>query len=65
MKQSNSSESKRSSDLLINKGVDLILNGVKKPKQLVNLNFTNKFRFFKRELSFQFKFSFNIKKKKV
>lgn len=65
MKHSNTSESRRSSDIPLNRGVDLILNGVKKPKQLLNLNLKQGFRLFKREISINFAFSFDIKKHKV
>jgi hypothetical protein len=60
--QSNSSKNKKSSDIPINRGVDLILNGVKKPKQLFNLNLNQRFKFFKREISIKLNFSFDIKK---
>ena len=65
MKPSDTSESKKSSKIPINRGVELILNGVKKPKQLLDLDFAQKFRFFKKELSIKFKFSFDVRKQKV
>lgn len=65
MKPSDISENKKSSEIPINRGVELILNGVKKPKQLLDLDFTQKFRFLKKELSIKFKFSFDVRKQKI
>ena len=65
VKQSNTSESRGSSDIPLNRGVELILNGVKNPKQLLDLNLKQGFRLFKRKISISFAFSFDIKKHKV
>jgi len=62
VKQSNIYESRESSDIPLNRGVELILNGVKKPKQLFNLSLKQRFRLFKREISISFALSFDIKK---
>lgn len=58
MISSNTSENKKYSDIPINRGINLILNGVEKPKKIVDLQL--KFNLFKRK--FQVKFSFDSKK---
>jgi len=67
--QSNISEKKQSSDIPINRGVELILAGGRPPKtqkvKPVGIRFEKIFSFFKREINFTFEFSLHITKKKT
>ena len=67
--QSNISEKKQSSDIPINRGVELILAGGRPPKtqkvKPVGIRFERIFSFFKREINFTFEFSLHITKKKT
>jgi len=54
------SRNRKSSRIPINKGVNLILNGVEKPKKLVDFKLDQEFNFFKRKVTINF--SFDIKK---
>ena len=67
--QSNISKKKQSSDLPINRGVELILAGGRPPKtqkvKPVGIRFEKIFSFFKREINFTFEFSLHITKKKT
>ena len=69
MSQSNISEKKQSSDIPINRGVELILAGGRPPKtqkvKPVGIRFERIFSFFKREINFTFEFSLRITKKKT
>lgn len=69
MSQSNISKKKQSSDLPINRGVELILAGGRPPKtqkvKPVGIRFEKIFSFFKREINFTFEFSLHITKKKT
>ncbi len=69
MSQSNISEKKQSSDIPINRGVELILAGGRPPKtqkvKPVGIRFEKIFSFFKREINFTFEFSLHITKKKT
>ena len=69
MTQSNISEKKQSSDIPINRGVELILAGGRPPKtqkvKPVGIRFEKIFSFFKREINFTFEFSLHITKKKT
>ena len=69
MSQSNISEKKQSSDIPINRGVELILAGGRPPKtqkvKPVGIRFEKIFSFFKREINFTFEFSLSINKKKT
>lgn len=63
MTQSNISKSKISSDLKINKGVELMLGGIPNPKKGKPIGFSGMVSFLGRELHFNFEFSFYINKK--
>jgi len=67
--QSNISKKKQSSDIPINRGVELILAGGRPPKtqkvKPVGIRFEKIFSFFKREINFTFEFSLHITKKKT
>tara|TARA_R100000234_G_scaffold75583_1_gene46840 strand:+ start:167 stop:424 length:258 start_codon:yes stop_codon:yes gene_type:complete len=67
--QSNISKKKQSSNLPINRGVELILAGGRPPKtqkvKPVGIRFEKIFSFFKREINFTFEFSLHITKKKT
>ena len=69
MSQSNISEKKQSSDIPINRGVELILAGGRPPKtqkvKPVGIRFEKIFSIFKREINFTFEFSLHITKKKT
>ena len=65
MKQSNISGNKNSSDLSINKGVELILGGGPKPQKGNYVRFAKMVSFFKREIHFEFEVSLNIRKKSL
>ena len=69
MSQSGISEKKQSSDIPINRGVELILAGGRPPKtqkvKPVGIRFERIFSFFKREINFTFEFSLHITKKKT
>ena len=69
MTQSNISKKKQSSDIPINRGVELILAGGRPPKtqkvKPVGIRFEKIVSFFKREIHFTFEFSLSIKKKKT
>lgn len=69
MSQSNISKKKQSSDIPINRGVELILAGGRPPKtqkvKPVGIRFEKIFSFFKREINFTFEFSLHITKKKT
>ncbi len=68
MKQSNIFKKKISSDLPINRGVELILQGGPLKSQKVKplgIRFERMFSFFKREMHFTFEFSLSINKKKT
>ena len=60
MTQSNTSKKNKSSDLTINRGVELILGEKQKQKQIKSskINFQNKFSIFKRKFYFHFEFDF-------
>jgi len=64
--QSDTSKKKRSSDLEINRGVELILGGRPKPQRgNFYLKFAKMVSFFRREIHFSFEASFLIKKKSL
>lgn len=67
--QSDISKKKQSSDIPINRGVELILAGGRPPKtqkvKPVGIRFEKIFSFFKREINFTFEFSLHITKKKT
>ena len=67
--QSGISKKKQSSDLPINRGVELILAGGRPPKtqkvKPVGIRFERIFSFFRREIHFTFEFSLRITKKKT
>ena len=68
MKQLNISKSKTSSDLPINRGVELILAGGRPKTQKVKplgIRFERIVSFFQREIHFTFEFSLRINKKKT
>ena len=69
MSQSNISKKKQSSNLPINRGVELILAGGRPPKtqkvKPVGIRFEKIFSFFKKEINFTFEFSLHITKKKT
>ncbi len=68
MKQLNISKSKTSSDLPINRGVELILAGGRPKTQKVKplgIRFERILSFLKREIQFTFEFSLRITKKKT
>ena len=68
MKQLNTSKNKTSSDLPINRGVELILSGGGPKTQKVKpvgIRFERIVSFFKREIHFTFEFSLRITKKKT
>ena len=69
MSQSSISKKKQSSDIPINRGVELILAGGRPPKtqkvKPVGIRFERIFSFFKREINFTFEFSLHITKKKT
>ena len=69
MSQSNISKKKQSSNIPINRGVELILAGGRPPKtqkvKPVGIRFEKIFSFFKREINFTFEFSLHITKKKT
>ena len=66
MKQSSISENKNSSDLSINKGVELILGGGPKPQRgNFFLKFAKMVSFFRREIHFEFEVSLLIRKKSL
>tara|TARA_B100000378_G_C17965606_1_gene385153 strand:- start:348 stop:608 length:261 start_codon:yes stop_codon:yes gene_type:complete len=66
--QSDTSKKKQSSDLPINRGVELILAGGAKPKSQkvkpFGIRFSKIISFLKREVDFTFEFSFKFTKKK-
>ena len=66
MTQSNISKKKRSSELTINKGVELILGEKQKQKQKLNkpskIKFEKTFSIFKRKIYLNFEFNFRIEK---
>ena len=66
--QSNILKKNKSSDLDINKGVELIL-GVTKPKSQnikpFGIRFRKMFSLLKKDIHFNFEFSFTIKNKKI
>ena len=68
MTQSNISKKNKSSNLKINKGVELILGGTK-PKPQNNkpfgIRFKKMFSLLKKDIHFNFEFSFTIKNKKI
>ena len=66
--QSDISKNKQSSDLPINRGVELILSGGRPKTQKVKpvgIRFERIVSFFKREIHFTFEFSLRITKKKT
>tara|TARA_R100000808_G_C2008407_1_gene62097 strand:- start:82 stop:333 length:252 start_codon:yes stop_codon:yes gene_type:complete len=66
--QSDTSKNKQSSDLPINRGVELILSGGRPKTQKVKpvgIRFERILSFFKREIHFTFEFSLRINKKKT
>ena len=66
--QSNISKKKKSSDLTINKGVELILGGTKPKSQNIKplgIRFKKMFSLFKKDIHFNFEFSFTIKNRKI
>ena len=67
--QSNISEKKQSSDLPINRGVELILAGGRPSKtrkvKPLGIRFERMVSWFKREIHFTFEFSLRINKKKT
>ena len=66
MTQSDTSKNKQSSDLPINRGVELILAGGRPKTQKVKpvgIRFERVLSFFKREIHFTFEFSLRITKK--
>ena len=68
MTQSNISKKNKSSDLKINKGVELILGGTKPKSQNIKplgIRFKKMFSLFKKDIHFNFEFSFTIKNKKI
>ena len=69
MSQSSISKKKQSSEIPINRGVELILAGGRPPKtqkvKPVGIRFEKIFSFFKREINFTFEFSLHITKKKT
>ena len=69
MSQSSISKKKQSSDIPINRGVELILAGGRPPKtrkvKPVGIRFERIFSFFKKEINFTFEFSLRITKKKT
>ena len=69
MTQSDISKKNQSSDIPINRGVELILAGGRPPKtqkvKPVGIRFEKIFSFFKREINFTFEFSLHITKKKT
>ena len=67
MTQSNISKKNKSSDLEINRGVELILGGTKSKsqnKKPFGIRFKKMFPFLKKDIHFNFEFSFTIKNKK-
>ena len=58
MTQSNTSKKNKSSDLTINRGVELILGEKQKQIKPSKINFQNKFSIFKRKFYFHFEFDF-------
>lgn len=62
MKPSNSSKNKKSSDIPLNRGVDLILNGAKKQSHLLDLKFNKVVIAFRWKIKINFNFLFDIKK---
>ena len=69
MSQSGISKKNQSSDIPINRGVELILAGGRPPKtrkvKPVGIRFERIFSFFKKEINFTFEFSLRITKKKT
>ena len=69
MTQSNISKKKQSSDIPINRGVELILAGGRPSKtrkvRPLGIRFDKIFSFFNREIGFTFEFSLRIIKKKT
>lgn len=65
MKQSNISGNKNSSDLSINKGVELILGGGPKPQRGNYVRFAKMVSLFRREIHFEFEVSLDIRKKSL
>ena len=66
--QSNISKKNKSSDLKINKGVELILGGTKPKSQNIKplgIRFKKMFSLFKKDIHFNFEFSFTIKNRKI
>ena len=66
--QSNISKKNKSSDLEINKGVELILGGTKPKSQNIKpfgIRFRKMFSVLKKDIHFNFEFSFTIKNKKI
>ena len=68
MTQSNISKMNKSSDLKINKGVELILGGTKPKSQNIKpfgIRFRKIFSLLKKDIHFNFEFSFTIKNRKI
>ena len=68
MTQSNISKKNKSSDLEINRGVELILGGKKPKSQNIKpfgIRFRKIFSLLKKDIHFNFEFSFTIKNKKI
>ena len=66
--QSNTLKKNKSSDLEINKGVELILGGTKPKSQNINpfgIRFKKMFSLLKKDIHFNFEFSFTIKNRKI
>ena len=66
--QSNTLKKNKSSDLEINKGVELILGGTKpKPQNIkpFGIRFKKMFSLSKKDIHFNFEFSFTIKNRKI
>ena len=62
MTQSNISKKKISSELTINKGVELILGEKQKSNKSSKIKFEKTFSIFKRKIYFNFEFNFRIEK---
>ncbi len=62
MTQSNISKKKTSSELTINKGVELILGEKQKLNKPSKIKFERTFSIFKRKIYFNFEFNFRIEK---
>ena len=66
--QSNTLKKNKSSDLEINKGVELILGGTKPKSQNINpfgISFIKMFSLINKDIHFNFEFSFTIKNRKI